>query len=418
MRIAMDLHHIGLAGGIERFNARLAEWLCARKHSVVGFTYAEEGTTSCFPLPPQMTLARYDFSGEQHTIIPLRQQVAEFRPDVFLSTASYNNALLWCAVLQSTGIPLIYSERSNPDNIERERWNRQERQALLWGADAVHLLVPEFITSVPPTLRHKIHIIPNPLGIDPLKQSESKGNRRVLLSIGRLVPLKQIPLLIEAFSLLQHDFPEWDLHIWGAGPGEASVRENIRRYALGNRAFFFGLAKKPQEQYAAADIFCIPSRYEGFGQTVIEAMAHRLPVVGFAGCTGVNSSVRHCETGLLAPDMTASSLAATLRILMEDPAQRERIGEACLKSAESYFPDVIFPKWEALLSTTSKTARPVLSGLPHPYTPSSEEAKWQATLQRAITCGNVLLRKGQFVRRFFRNYPALKRIVKRGLGRD
>jgi hypothetical protein len=178
------------------------------------------------------------------------------------------------------------------------------------------------------------------------------------------------------------------------------------------------MSHNPPEQYAAADMFCIPSRFEGFPNTVIEAMAHALPVIGFAGCTGVNSLVRPDVTGLLAPEMTAESLADTLRPVMADADLRERMGQAGLDCAKDFIPEGIFQQWEKLLYGVSQAARAKLKDFPHVRINDKEEAAWHATLQRALGRENVLWRDWQLVRRFLRRHPALKKRLKRLLGRD
>lgn len=85
----------------------------------------------------------------------------------------------------------------------------------------------------------------------------------------------------------------------------AFLEKAVRASHMQERIPLYGETGTPQAQYADADLFCTPSRVEGFGLTAIEAISCGLPVVGFAECSGINELVRHGETGLLAPEMDA-----------------------------------------------------------------------------------------------------------------
>ena len=351
MRIALDLHDLCRTGGLERVAAGLAVEMARRGHEVTAFTWSPPGTPPRFALPDGLRLRHYVFTGDAATVRPLREELTAYAPDVFISPSSFNNVLFWSAVLHGTGIPLLYSEHNNPWRIEEERWDKAERQAVLWAADAVHLLLPAFLESVPPALRGKCRIIGNAVPVPDALPPRTE-HAPCLLSLGRYARVKQIPLLVQAFALLAADFPDWELHIWGTGEDETAIRKAASAAAC-RRICLHGLAEHPEQQFAQADIFCIPSRFEGFGLTVVEAFGHGVPVVGFAGCSGVNSLVRPGQNGALAEEMTPESLADSLRPLMEDPALRQRLGRTARQDALAFAPSAIYDQWESLLRETA-----------------------------------------------------------------
>ena len=335
MRIAIDLHDIHRTGGLEKVVAGIAVEMAMRGHQVTAFTYASLENRPAFPVPQNLDIRHYSFTGDAETVPVLRAELTSIDPDVFISPSSFNNILFWAAVLQGTGIPLLYSEHSNPWRIEKERWNKAERQAVLWAADAIHLLVHPFLDSVPLGLRGKCCVIGNPVSLAPTTAPGS--HPPCLLSLGRFDKVKQIPLLVQAFALLSPDFPQWELHIWGAGGDEPAIRKTISAASC-PQIHLHGLTLQPAQQFSQADIFCIPSRFEGFPLTVVEAFTHGLPVVGFAECSGVNSLVRSGHNGLLADAMTAESLAASLHQLMADPDLRHSMGRNARQDARTFAP--------------------------------------------------------------------------------
>ncbi|MDR1660057.1 MAG: glycosyltransferase [Desulfovibrio sp.] len=412
MNILLDGHDISLVGGIERFTASLASVMAQRGHNVFLFTYAPEGTRHRFALDPAVKPVHYPFTGDQAHIPGLRRQALACAPDVLISPASYNNHLLWCAMLEGTDIPWVYSERNDPWVIEKERWKQPERRAALCVADRVHMLLDGYADTVPPAARERVRIIPNPVCIQSDGLTGRDGERKILLSVGRLDKSKQNHLLLDAFALLSPAFPLWRLDIWGEGPEQLSLQKQAACLGLRNKARLCGLTLAPEEQYASADIFCIPSRHEGLPNVVIEAMACGLPVVGFAGCPALKGIVRHGETGLLAPDMNAESLALSLRALMENEALRRTMGEKAIQAAQAYRPERIFDAWEALLRETAACKgntrlRECLAG-----GAADAELEQHFTVMREILGRkNVLLRDSQWARRIARRHPLLKKAL-------
>lgn len=415
MHIAIDIHDITATGGLENVVTGLANNLIQRGHLVTCFTYSPATATPRFFLNPDIIIERYTFTGDSTTLPSLERRLSECAPDAFISPSSFNNILLWCSVLKSLNIPLIYSEHSDPDIIENERWDRRERQAALWAADAIHLLLPPFLNSVPEKLQAKCHIIGNPVPLAPKHlQATVPHDNLHILSLGRLSPVKQIPLLVRAFDLVAKDFPQWELHIWGIGEDEGQIYQAISQTACADRIHICGLARTPHEQFSQADIFCIPSRYEGLPVALLEAFSCGAPAIGFQACNAVNYLIKNGINGLLSPAMTAVDLAQCLRRLMEDEQLRQRLGQAALATAQEYAPERIYDQWEELILTAAaRKGQTQLARLYQDEPLSPEEEAWRNTMREIVQRPNVLLQNRQIFRRILRRYPRLKSIIKK-----
>lgn len=415
MHIAIDIHDITTTGGLENVVTGLANNLIQRGHLVTCFTYSPDTATPRFFLNPDIIIERYTFTGDSTTLPSLERRLSECAPDAFISPSSFNNILLWCSILKSLNIPLIYSEHSDPDIIENERWDRRERQAALWAADAIHLLLPPFLNSVPEKLQAKCHIIGNPVPLAPKHlQATVPHDSLHILSLGRLSPVKQIPLLVRAFDLVAKDFPQWELHIWGIGEDEGQIYQAISQTACADRIHICGLARTPHEQFSQADIFCIPSRYEGLPVALLEAFSCGAPAIGFQACNAVNYLIKNGINGLLSPAMTAVDLAQCLRRLMEDEQLRQRLGQAALATAQEYAPERIYDQWEELILTAAaRKGQTQLARLYQDEPLSPEEEAWRNTMREIVQRPNVLLQNRQIFRRILRRYPRLKNIIKK-----
>jgi glycosyltransferase involved in cell wall biosynthesis len=148
----------------------------------------------------------------------------------------------------------------------------------------------------------------------------------VVLVVSRLVWHKGYPELAAAMRMV----PEAALWVVGArlssdrGPDMTAV---LRSAGLGERLFLLGYREDVAELLAAADIFVLPSRFEGLPMSVIEAMLCGLPVVA-ADVRGPAEQVLSGTTGLLVPPGDISALAAALRQLVADATLRVRMGQA------------------------------------------------------------------------------------------
>jgi glycosyltransferase involved in cell wall biosynthesis len=409
MNILIDGHNIRRVGGIERFTVQLANAMTQRGHRVFLLTYAPEGASHVFTLNPNVRLVHYLHTGDQSYLPLLRRQIQDCEPDVLVSPASHNNHLLWCAILDGTEIPWVYSEHNDPSVIENEFWNAAERTAVLCAADRLHFLLDGYRAAMPDSVQERACFIPHAVDIPRSIDERPPDGERTLLAVGRLAEQKQYIPLIQSFALLTRDFPQWRLKIWGEGEERVRLQRRIASLGLQGRASLCGLTSEPERQYAAADLFCIPSRYEGFGIVVIEAMAHALPVVGFAGCAALNSLIRHGETGLLAPEMTARSLAAALRSLMENTNLRRRMGGNARTAAMEYAPERIFDAWETLLGETAACkGRTALHRCSAGDGGDRETVKHAALLRALLQRKDVLLKDG-WLRDLVRRFPKFRK---------
>jgi glycosyltransferase involved in cell wall biosynthesis len=174
-----------------------------------------------------------------------------------------------------------------------------------------------------------------------------------LLSVGTVTPRKGHDVLVEALALVAD--LAWTCTIAGsldrAPEMVAMVRERIADHGLGDRIALIGEAADMAALYGAADIFVLPSRYEGYGMAFAEALQQGLPVIGTS--TGAIPEVVPPSAGILVPPDDAAALAAALRRLLVDRAARRRLAEGAAIAART------LPKWDE----TARRVAAVLQGL-------------------------------------------------------
>lgn len=344
-------------GGVERLCCSLAEALITRGHHVTLLckeSAKRKDNTLC-RIPDGCGIAALDLDYDTVSLDDARVTVAGLELDVLAALFSWESLLWFPSLVKGTGVPLVISEHGRPEWING-RWNAYERHCCLECADAIHVLLHQFVAAYPGRFLGRIHVIPNPACLPETEDAiAADTGRHVIVSAGRFAEMpKQFSLLIKAFAMLKDAYPDWDLEICGDGPSMGAYKRLSEQLGLGGRLRLPGMIADIGRHYAAADIFCIPSSVEGFGMVTVEAQAWGLPAVGFASCSGVNEIIVHGENGSLAEEMTYECLATHLATLMGDAGLRRRMGARGREMLERYAPDRVYDAWEAMLRDASE----------------------------------------------------------------
>ena len=155
---------------------------------------------------------------------------------------------------------------------------------------------------------------------------------KILLSVGRLEPIKGYDVLINALSFLNIS-DDFDVRLLIIGGDSKSQNELERlnslklKHGLSNQVIFLGAIDHDELPiyFSAADVFLMPSAYETFGIAALEASACNLPVIA-PQVGGLKSVVKHGQTGFLSVNKSPESLTHYLEILLNNKPLRELFG--------------------------------------------------------------------------------------------
>ena len=173
------------------------------------------------------------------------------------------------------------------------------------------------------------------------------------LTVGRLVPVKNIDLQIRAFARLVKEVPHIRLRIVGEGPLADSLKSKVESLTLEKSIIFEGYQRDLRRYYEEADAFLLTSDCEGWGRVVLEAAAYRLPIimtdVGLA-----REVIKNEESGFIIPVGDERELMLAMKELLDKPQLRERLGEGAfrafkaLPSREAYIEKQV-EEWRSLI---------------------------------------------------------------------
>jgi glycosyltransferase involved in cell wall biosynthesis len=201
------------------------------------------------------------------------------------------------------------------------------------GAVTMHILAQDFDVPI-----ERLSLVEP--GTDKMAAPRRQpGQELMLLSVGAVVPRKGYDVLACALGRVS-DLP-WRLVIVGdctRSPETVRLlREEIMRLGLSERIVLRGSVSADElaSLYAGSDIFVLASRFEGYGMAFAEAIAHGLPLVGTN--VGAIAQAVPPEARVVVPVEDADALAAALRRLIENPAERAQLAGAAAAA--------VFPSW-------------------------------------------------------------------------
>ena len=369
MRILFSIKALGAGpgGGAERILAKISSSLADRGHEISVLTFDKPQTEDFYALGPNVARLRAGIgttterSGPFVTATRLsrvRSMARALSPDVAVGFMHSSFTVLGLALL-GTGIPVIGSERTSWPHYRLHNFDRLMlllAQPFLAGMTVNGRQVRD---GFPKFIRARMAVIPNPVDQAPVRADPDGGRVKTLLCVGGLRPEKSHDTLIRAFALVHPRHPDWRLRIVGEGGLRPVLEGLISELGLKASVRLTGATSSVEREYRAAQLFVLPSVYEGFPNCLAEALAHGLAAVGFADCPGTNELIRSGTNGLLVSDPDrVVGLAAALDELMSSPAKRRSMSASAVESVAGYSLDRITDQWEALLHSAISGRRP------------------------------------------------------------
>jgi len=192
------------------------------------------------------------------------------------------------------------------------------------------------------------------------KKTSDLANKKIILSLGRLIKLKGYDLVLKALPEVVRVVPNLIYLIIGEGEEEKELRELVKKLDLEKYVNFVEAIKGPEETrasyYALADVFAGPSReiiykdykhIESFGLVYLEAAAAEKPVIA-TKIGGIPEAVLNGQTGLLVPPENPQALAQALIKLLTDEELAKKLGKQGRKRVEKEF------RWEQQVEKISE----------------------------------------------------------------
>ena len=369
MRLMLVIYSLA-RGGAERVMSTLANAWAAQGYEVTIVTLDSQDRDA-YPLDPQVRRVALGMAASPRNVWQilrnnlrrayiLRAAVKRLRPDAVVSFTANVNTLSLLALL-GLRTPVLVSERTDPSQVELGWWRGRLRRISYPRAAAVivqtHKVLDDMRRQFPGA---RLAVIPNP--VSRTDQDSEHGSPdlneligipvgvKIIAGMGRLGPEKGFDLLIDAFRRVSSAYPDWQLVILGNGPARPELETQIAAAGLGGKVHLPGQVLAARKYLGQAEIFVLSSRFEGFPNVMVEAMACGRAVVSFDCPSGPGEIIRSGQDGLLVPAEDVEELADTMRALMDNPSLRAELGRNARQAVERFSIEQIMARWNQLLS--------------------------------------------------------------------
>lgn len=286
----------------------------------------------------------------------LRSAIREISPEVIISFMDVTNVLTILAT-RRLGLRVIISERSVPSHYPIEKAWLQLRRMTYSRADVVVAQTAQVAQWVEDNMKcQKVVVIPNPVSIGEVTNSSlslldvigTQTKAPTIIAMGRLGEEKGFDLLIKSFAMLKSSHPDWRLVIFGEGQERGNLTSLSKDLGVSDKVFMPGVVKNPSHFLRQADIFVMSSRYEGFPNALLEAMACGLPVISYDCPGGPGEIIRDGIDGLLVKPEDVNAMANAMKRLIGNEDERLRFGSHATEVCDRFSMDKIMQMWEAL----------------------------------------------------------------------
>ncbi len=352
LKILLMMKYI-IRSGASKIFLWLAEALAERGHEVKVLTFRDK--MQSFDVPNGLQWERFNLTknGTYTRVKKIREVIKEFQPDVsisFLLDANVYN------ILACLGLPTktVVCERNDP--FKPHYYALRFWKPLFRFADgAVFQLskVKEYYSNI----KGLTAVIPNPMINRAQVELEPISERKdTFVAHGRLELFqKRQDVLIDAFKTFHEHYPQYKLLIYGDGPDEQKIRQQIDTLGLNDSVILMGAKDNMEQHLSKSKFYTFSSDFEGMPNALIEAMALGLPCVA-TDCRpgGAAFLIEDGKNGFLVPKGDADKLCERMLYLAEHLDEAEQMGQEAAKICDKLEPEHIAKLWGEYLYALMK----------------------------------------------------------------
>lgn len=348
-------------GGAERIISILAENFYKQGFTVDLLLGKAEGPY-LKNIPPPVKVIDFDCSRLLFALPKLAAYLRKQKPDVLFTSQMHSSTIaLWAIKISGVDTKVILRQPTMlwPAYEKKSLGSSFRKKVLLWTAKkwaykvvATSQVMAEEFISKSKISPEKVVVIYNPLPVPEIRQKSDKplthswlqvGQPPLILAVGRLAHVKDFNTLIEAFALVRNEV-DARLVILGEGPLRAELEQLISRLGLGEYVQMPGFADNPYQYMKRSKVFVMSSLWEGFPNSMIEAMACGTHIISTNCDGGAAEILEDGKWGQLVPVQNPKYMAKSIVYVLKSdgkPDARERV--------ECFFVDEIIKNYVSLL---------------------------------------------------------------------
>lgn len=350
IKIACVIHSLGI-GGMERVMSLLVNNFANRPNVQVHLILIGKNRNIEFELDKRINIhkPRFEFNPEARnwstfkTLLFIRHTINKIQPTTILSFGEMWNNLVLLSLFK-TKFPVYISDRSQPNKDLGKLHNKLRN----WLYPIATGLIAQTSIAKDIAIKNKwnnnITIIGNPIRALDLPNATKEN---IILTVGRLIPSKNIDQLIEIFCRINK--PDWRLIIIGGNAKKLDLlskyKKMIKELGFTDRVFLLGEQKEVESYLAKSSIFAFASTSEGFPNALAEAVASCLPVIAYNCVAGPSDLIDHGKNGYLIEENNKNKFQQSLKSLMDSEELRNKFSNGSENIIRRFSAEIIVEKF-------------------------------------------------------------------------
>lgn len=355
MKITFIINSLN-SGGAERVGVSLANGLSKLGHEISIFTHKDN-----IKYIPDSSIKMHWLHRHKNKLIKFISFFNQFfhhfvndRPDIVIQIMHIRSLeLLSARFFTGRKFPIVISEHNSferPASAPMGKWQSFTKWHLNKLYDCITVLTQADKKYIGNKLRN-VHVMYNPLFLKPLENLCKK--EKIILSAGRIDDwyYKGFDILIKSWERICRKYPEWKLKIIGDG-SEKNI--NFLKTLANNidNIEFSHFTTNIQQEYQKASIYCLPSRYEGWGLVVPEAMSQGCATIACDYKGRQKEVIKDNINGIICQPENEIQLTDKIELLIDNNDLRAKIALNAMRSLDQLSEFCIAKEWEKLIQET------------------------------------------------------------------
>ncbi len=347
MKILFFIHSLG-GGGAERVASILLNHFCEKHDTYVAILTQKDES---YPIDSRVNvidnIVKCKIKGA-HRILKYRniyRTIKEVNPDIILSfLVEMNGDTIITNLL--TRKKIIVSERNSTQH--NKTFKKVICRKLLYPfADKVVYVSQEECSKS--KIKNKTYIY-NPKNFDSFNDYKQRSKTIIAIGSQHKWHQKGFDLLINAWAKIESHHPDWKLEILGR-ICKSPIKSQIEKLGIAKRVEFLGSSTDVASVLKQKSIYVLSSRYEGFPNSLLEAMSQGCACIAFNCYTGPKEIITDGVSGILVEDGNVADLSEKMNLLMNNSELREKLSSGAVKESLRFDRNTIFSQWDELIES-------------------------------------------------------------------